>query len=177
MATKKISPLAQEIKEWCETNSKMPDDVDEVFCGSFEHKTRKNNTLKYLRLFVTTARLIAFIKENPNLLVTDSARKSNWKGFSLILMGTTDASRQFHPFGLLLSLKAKKKDFKFGFKVLITLCRHLNDGMRYRPSKLLADNSSIITKAFKKQFKRLPDKRIVCWTHALRNWDGDSEFK
>jgi hypothetical protein len=162
----------QEIIKWCEENSIVPEDEDKVFCGAFEHKIRKNNTLKYMRIFVTTIRLVSFMKENPDLLATDATRKSNWKGFSLILMGTNDVAKQFHPFGLLLSLKAKKKDFKFGFKALSTLCRRLNDQMRYKPSKLLADNSSTITKAFKKQFKYLPNKRIVCWTHALRNWDG-----
>ncbi len=170
---KKMVPFVQEISEWCQANSQVPDDVDEVFCGSFECKTRKNNTLKYLRAFLTTIRLISFIRENSNLLATDSTRKSNWKGFSLILMGTIDASKQFHPFGLQLSFKANKKDFCFGFKALSTLCRNLNDHLRYRPSKLLADNSSTITKAFKKQFKCFPNKRIVCWTHALRNWDGN----
>ena len=44
--------------EWCENKKLIPEDNDEVFVGTFTFKTNENNKIKYVRIFVTTKRLI-----------------------------------------------------------------------------------------------------------------------
>ena len=108
------------------------------------------------------------MNENPELEATDATHKTNWQGYPCILMGTTDLSKHFHPFGLMLSYKEGHKDFRFAFKTLANLCRKIN-GYDYFPSHLLADNCDAIIKVFRKQFGSLPVRRIVCWAHAIRS--------
>jgi hypothetical protein len=86
-------------------NCDVPDDPDQVFSAGLQYKVRKNGTIKYLRIFATTVRLIWLICENKKLLTTDATHKTNWQGYPVILMGTVDLARHFHPYGLLLSSK------------------------------------------------------------------------
>ena len=51
----------------------------------------------------------------------------------------------------------------------------LND-IQYEPVIHLADNCPAITKGYVKCFEKIPDRRIVCWAHAIRNWDGKFKF-
>jgi hypothetical protein len=46
---------------WCEENNKIPEDNDKVFVGGFKHKIKENNKIKYLRIFLTTKRLINYV--------------------------------------------------------------------------------------------------------------------
>ncbi len=165
------SSTFQEIVEWCEHNSDVPSDRDEGFCGNFEYSLNENTSINYVRIFVTTRGLVALMKEESDLVATDATHKTNWNGWPTILLGTVDMARHFHPFGLLLTYSEKNKDFKFGFKSIAKLCTDLN-GTDYNPRTLLADNCPAITKGFKKAFDMLPRRRIICWAHAIRNWDG-----
>ena len=165
----------QEVIEWAEANRSLPSDPDEIFCGAFEYSVNNDNTLKYLRIFVTAVRLIKLISENPKLIAMDATHKTNWQGYPAILMGTVDRCRHFHPYGFQISCTEKHKDFQFGFRAVSQLCAEIN-GFSYQPSKLLADNSPTITKGYKKHFKQLPERRIVCWANCIRNWDGKLIF-
>ena len=50
-----------ELKMWCEKKRTIPDDEDEIFCGGFEF-LEEDGTIAYIRLFITTKRLISLIK-------------------------------------------------------------------------------------------------------------------
>ena len=57
------------IIEWCEEHSEIPIDDDGVFCLAFDYEIIKSNgkdTLKHLRIFISTKRLLslATIKSN-----------------------------------------------------------------------------------------------------------------
>ena len=71
----------QELIDWCNEYSSLPEDLDEVFCGEFKFKFNSQNDIIYFRIFVTTKRLISLINFNPFLLATDATHKTNWNGF------------------------------------------------------------------------------------------------
>ena len=53
-----------DLKNWCNERSEIPDNDDEVFCGGFEYKLDDEDSIEYLRLFVTTKRLISFTEKS-----------------------------------------------------------------------------------------------------------------
>ena len=61
-------------------------------------------------IFLTTKRLLTFASKN-DLIATDTTYKLNWQGHPLILVGTVDKERHFHPFGVLLTKKRKSGKF------------------------------------------------------------------
>ena len=58
----------KEFIEWCENNSGIPGDEDEVFILNFEYKLNGSKTkIKYVRAVFTTKRLLRFCLESKNL--------------------------------------------------------------------------------------------------------------
>jgi hypothetical protein len=53
-----------ELLNWCQTNSDVPEDKDEPFVVSFESKTKSNNKIKYLRILMSTLRLLELTKHS-----------------------------------------------------------------------------------------------------------------
>ena len=51
-----------EVVEWCKTKSEVPEDDDEVFCGGCEYHLNDTDEITFLRIFVTTKRLISLTK-------------------------------------------------------------------------------------------------------------------
>ena len=43
----------------------------------------------------------------------DSTYKLNWQGFPVIMIGTTDKAKHYHPFGLALSTDETSEDYAF----------------------------------------------------------------
>ena len=69
----------------------------------------------YLRTVFTTKRLLQFCLKNKSI-ATDATYKLNWQGCPLILAGTIDMAKQFHPTALLLSKRETGKDLAFCLK-------------------------------------------------------------
>jgi hypothetical protein len=58
----------KEFIEWCENNSGIPDDEDEVFILNFEYKLNGSKAkIKYVRAIFTTKRLLRFCLESKYL--------------------------------------------------------------------------------------------------------------
>ena len=78
-----------------------PDD-DEVFTSEFDFSNDSRETNRYFHVFSTTKRLLSFALK-CELLATDATHKLNYQGYPVLLCGTVDKTKQFHPFGLFLS--------------------------------------------------------------------------
>lgn len=63
--SKKKSGL-NELLEWSENHSKIPDDMDEVFVAGYDYELDKKDKLVYMRIVVTTKRLIS-LTQHSNL--------------------------------------------------------------------------------------------------------------
>ena len=84
-------------------------------------------------------------------------------------IGTTDMSKQFHPFGLGITLEETSKDFEFLFKSVSETSKKTDD-FDYKPTVLIADNAPAITNGFVNAYINI-SKRVCCWAHVIRNID------
>ena len=66
---------------------------------------------------MTTKRL-SLIANKSSKIHADATYKLNWQGFPVLIVGTTDSDRKFHPIGLSVCIEEKQKDFEFIFKVI-----------------------------------------------------------
>ena len=89
-----------------------------------------------------------------------------YQSYPLILVGTTDLNKEFHPFGIMLTKLEKSRDYAFMFACVKDLAKKIL-AYEYNPRILVADSAKSITKGFKKVFKL--NKRIDCWAHVDRN--------
>ncbi|RNA34394.1 hypothetical protein BpHYR1_042175 [Brachionus plicatilis] len=151
-----------DLKKWADEKSTIPDDVDKMFVIS---KFTIDPTDFDFNLFMTTRRLISLALHN-DMIATDATHKLTWQDFQLLLCGTVDQTRAFHPFGVLLSRHERGEDYKFLFECIKEMTLQLFN-FNYNPTVLLADAAMAITNGFKLVFTNL-NKRIVCWAHVKR---------
>jgi hypothetical protein len=153
---------AHEIDEWCEARKQEPSDVDEPFVLRHEVSAESTNTDEQkLRIVITTRRLLGLLRSS-SMLATDATYKLTWNGFPIMLLGTTDKGRKFHPFGVIVSKGENTDDFRYFFEAF-----HMFD-RDWHPTELLADASVAITNAFISVFGQ-PLVRIMCYFHVLHN--------
>lgn len=83
-------------------------------------------------------------------------------------IGTTDADRKFHPFGLGCCTNERADDFEFLFESVRDGV-HLITGDQFDPEVLICDAAHSIHNGFKKAFPNLTDDDIgMCWAHVRR---------
>ena len=109
-----------EIIEWSKKKLGIPDDPDQIFCGGFNYEEDDHFQVVVLRVFITTKRLISITKESHKIyaddhICTDGTHKITYQGYPLILVGTTDLCKEFHPFGIMLTKLEKPEDYAFMF--------------------------------------------------------------
>ena len=78
---------------------------------------RNSKTDQKLRAFVPTKRLLDHARYVSHL-VCDGTYKLIWQGYPVLVVGTTDRMKMFHPFGLCVTLKEEASDFEFLFSSL-----------------------------------------------------------
>jgi len=92
----------------------------------------------------------------------DATYKVTWNGYPLMLVGTTDQDRAFHPFGVAVCKSEHTDDYEFIFDAF-----HRAD-LQWKPKVLLADASEAITASFRRVFGE-PSVRGMCYFHVLHN--------
>ena len=83
-----------------------------------------------------------------------------WQGYPVLIVGTTDRAKQFHPFGLSVCINETQEDFAFIFKSLKSAVLYIN-AFDYQPTILIADASPAITHGFLEAFERLTHRIIA----------------
>ena len=150
-----------EIRDWCEKRTEIPPDEDEPFVLNYHIFTETLNPDKHeLRIMVSTGKLQIACKSD--LVQTDATYKITWQGCPLLLLGTTDKQKTFHPFAFALCNAESKADFAFMFWSL----ENFNE--RWKPRLLLADGAEAITAGFVDVFG-VPQVRLQCYYHVLHN--------
>ena len=96
---------------------------------------------------MTTKRLIKLTLDASHI-AADTTFKVNWISCPLLMCGTTDKCRSFHPFGLLLSKSETNEDFEFMFRCIKDLAFQIYN-YDFDPVVLLADDAMSITNGFK----------------------------
>ena len=118
-----------------------------------------------MRLFFTTRRLIKQAELSKNHICTDATYKLIWQGYPVLIVGTTDKDKKFHPYGLAVCINEETDDFAFIFESLKVAINKIS-GFDYKPTTLVADASGAITAGFIKVFGSV-EKRVNCWAHML----------
>ncbi len=116
------------------------------------------------RFFVTTKRLLQFASKAQSLLHTDATYSVNWNGFPLLIIGTSDLNRTFHPLGCALCSKEAHFDYKFLFSCL-ALGRTQVGEEPLGKLNLMADAAAAITNGINESLIECLI-RAMCWFHV-----------
>lgn len=97
-----------------------------------------------------------------NKVHCDSTYKLIWQGYPVVQIGTTDAQRKFHPFGLAVCTHETTEDYKFVFRSLkMAIFEKFNADLN--PNYLIA---KAIQNAFRATFEGAAV--ITCWFHVKK---------
>lgn len=163
---KHVKPMINigDLMEWCEKHSQFPADPNEAFILGYESCSMKEKMS--FRFTMTTPNLLKKLAKRETICI-DATYKLNWMGFPLIIMGTVDRAKRFHPLIYACSSHERTEDYDFVF-------RSVKDGIRvhlkkhFNPKTLIADGADAIRNGFYDVF---PNAKldIMCFAHVLRN--------
>jgi hypothetical protein len=116
-------------------------------------------------IFFTTKRLLENTMKSKHICA-DATYKLLHHGHPILIVGTTDKDKSFHPFGVALCCNEKEEAFKFIFQSIKECVKEIYD-FDYQPTILVADASEAITNGFKSVFDELL-LRVMCWFHMKK---------
>jgi len=156
----------EEFLAWCETKNKNHEsEPDSPIIIKYEATTDQYPT-NSLRAVFSSRRLLSGA-ENVQSINADATYKLNIFGLPVIIIGSTDRRRHFHPLCIAVSTTEKSEDFAFVFHSLKNAIeKELQHD--FSPAILIADAADSITNGFETTFGT-EFKRVVCWAHVVRN--------
>ncbi|RNA32026.1 hypothetical protein BpHYR1_049495 [Brachionus plicatilis] len=158
-------------------NEGTPDDPNVTFCPMHQID-RNRGTITALRIFMTTIKLISQVEEDA----TNSTYKLVWNGYKVLLVGSCDRGKKFHPFGIAVTMYEKNQDFEYLFQALKETVKKLFE-RHIQPIVLLADGAEAIHNSFAKpitfnnrtMFKSASKFFIEKWTELNKDFASYSE--
>lgn len=100
-----------DLMKWCENSSSFPTNEDEAFVASYQIVNDKN---KGFRFCMTTPKLLKIVSQCETLAI-DATYKLNWMGFPLIILGSVDRQKRFHPLMYACATHETTEDYVFVF--------------------------------------------------------------
>lgn len=153
-----------ELVDWCEQHKEFPSNVDESFVFGYESSTYEEQ-LNFRFAFSTP--FLLQMAMNLKTICIDATYKLNWLGFPLMVMGTVDRAKRFHPFAYACCSHEKTSDFSFIFKsVKAVIKKYFN--FDFLPKILIADGADPIRNAFYECFESA-ELDVMCYAHVKRN--------
>lgn len=150
--------------EWSEQYKEFPTDIDEAFVLNIE--TSSPREALSFRFAFSTPRLLELLSPAHTICI-DATYKLNWQGFPLMVLGTVDRAKRFHPFAYACCSHEKQEDYKFVFQSIKDAIKtHLK--RNFQPNKLIADGADQIRNAFYEVFASA-ELDIMCFAHVIRN--------
>lgn len=141
----------------------VPEDDNKGFIVSYEINYDEPS---YFRFFVSSKTLLK-LALNVNHIHADATYKLIWQGYPVLVVGTTDKIRQFHPFGLCICSNEQTADFVFLFEALkLGTAKVFNN--QICPNTIVCDASPAIQNAFKQVFGE-ESVIVMCWFHMKKN--------
>ena len=113
-------------------------------------------------LFFITKRLLENTKKSKHICA-DATYKLLHRGHPILIVGTTDKDKSFHPIGVAFCCNEKEEAFKFIFQSINDCVTEIYN-FDYQPTILVADASEAITNRFTSVFNELL-LRVMCWFH------------
>ena len=126
-----------------------------------------------LYLFFTTKRLLDMTKKSKHLCA-DATFKLIQHGYPILLVGTTDRDKAFHPFGVVMCSNETDEAFKFIFQSIKDTVKDVYN-FDYLLTILIADAADAITNGFTRVFKELLT-RVMCWFHMKKAFEAHETY-
>lgn len=104
---------------------------------------------------------------NLETICIDATYKLNWHGFPLIVVGTVDRLKRFHPVAYACSTNETTADYEFVFEAIRDATENIY-GHKFEPKILIADGADAIRNAFYNAFPSAVID-IMCFAHVIRN--------
>lgn len=151
--------------EWCNKYSQLPSDVNEAFVISQETSLPNDPNLSF-RFVLSTRLLLEKCLERKTIAI-DATYKLNWLDYPLMVYGTVDREKKFHPLAYACCSHEKTYDFQFIFQSIKNAIKtHLDAD--FEPTIMIADGADAIRNAFYGSFDSA-EFDIMCFAHVLRN--------
>ncbi|CAF1299447.1 unnamed protein product [Rotaria sordida] len=163
-----------ELEQWCEGNVEVPIDENKAFVASYkilydneeyEDDEDIEEDGNKLRIFISSVRLLNIASMSSHFHA-DATYKLVWQGFPVLIVGTTDFNKAFHPFGLAVCSNEKTKDFEFIFNSIQVGMQKINKDL-LKPTALISDAAGAIKNGFTNIFGSSYNQ-IMCWAHMKR---------
>ncbi|OXA42198.1 hypothetical protein Fcan01_23227 [Folsomia candida] len=114
---------------------------------------------KTFHFMLSTPRLMQVLTFG-DCLHADGTYKLVWENFPVLVLGTSDKNRNFHPISIAVSTGETEQDYGNIFRILASSC-----GTKYEPKVLIADSAEAITNGFESVFGS-NFVRVYCWYHV-----------
>ncbi|CAF3926247.1 unnamed protein product [Rotaria sordida] len=161
LKTRKNIISIDDLQKWCNQYLNCPssDKLHDIFVPYYEAID-----VDHIFICITARQLLSMCKYS-SILAIDCTYKITWNELPLLVFGTSDFNRHFHPLGLcLISTDEAADTFKTLFRVLKS-CVPLIIQQPYDITHVMADGAPGITSAM----CELPNaRRLMCWAHVIR---------
>lgn len=154
------------LEKWLSENMEMPAEDNQPFVLDYEVKIDEENVDKSIFRFCVSTKYLLRHASSIQILHSDATYKLIWQGFPVLLVGTTDADRRFHPIAVCVATNEREEDFSFFFRALRNSVKQLLR-IDLKPRVLICDAAKSIQNAFKSIFGC--SNIIMCWAHVRRN--------
>lgn len=163
---REIKPIISlgDLITWCENNTSYPANDDDAFV--LAHESSPVGEALHFRFCLSTPRLLEkFI--GLKTICIDATYKLNWNGFPLVVLGTVDREKKFHPLVYACMSHETTEDYTFVFETMKNVIENLFEES-FEPEKLIADGAMPIRNAFFNVYESAK-MDVMCFAHVIRN--------
>lgn len=157
------------LEKWLKESSEIPLSDDQPFVISHVVNVNDNNPEDSKFRFVVSTKRLLQNSIGCHHIHADATYKLVWQGFPILILGTTDNNRKFHPFVSCVSTNERSDDFKFIFKSLKDSVNDLFDAV-VDPRILIKDAAESISNGFIAVYphRNKEENVAMCWAHLRR---------
>lgn len=163
---RQVPPVVKlgDLSDWCNQNKEFPSNENEAFIIAYECSTIDEDLS--FRFACSTPLLLKTLMTQKTICI-DATYKINWLGFPLMILGTVDRTKRFHPLVYACCSHERTVDYQFIFScVKEAIKRHFD--VEFEPEILIADAADPIRNAYYATFdSALLD--VMCYAHVIRN--------
>ncbi|KAJ8713391.1 hypothetical protein PYW07_013761 [Mythimna separata] len=152
-----------ELEAWLRSHSPIPDNEHEVYVIGYE-VIEETSSSRFR--FVLSTKYLLLKARDVKVIHADATYKLVWQGFPVLVVGSTDKNKRFHPFGLGVATNEEKEDFKLLFDAIKINIFNLYS-QNFKPEVLVCDAAKAIQNAFIEVFGEDVTIRM-CWAHAKK---------
>lgn len=145
-------------------HSVVPDEDTDPFILAYEFDENSDPKTEQKFRFCVTSKLLLKSSIGVVKVHCDATHKLCWNNIPVLIIGTADLHRKFHPFGVAVSTNETTLDYEFLFKSLKEGLTKIFEE-QLNPTYLISDAAKSIQNAFRNIFGE--DKIVVmCWFHV-----------